>query len=358
MAIYAILAAGTIAQGADFVVWTFISDQYIQLITANVILSYVVATFVYVRSFSVKPGNKENRELAAGGQSGNLLYDWFIGRELNPRITLPFIGELDLKQWLELRPGLLGWTIVNFAWCAKQYRNFGYVTDSIIFISAIQAFYNIDSWYNEPAILTTMDITTDGFGMMLSFADFVWEPFAYSLQTRYLSMYPVHLGPVHLGLQFAILIAGFTIFRLANNEKNRFRTDPNDPKVAHLKYMKTGAGSKLLISGWWGVARHINYLGDWLQSFAYCLPTGVAGYQILSAGSNVAGSFLLKDGREVIQGDARGFAIPMTYFYIIYFAILLIHRDGRDDVKCHRKYGKDWDEYKKIVKSRIVPGVY
>lgn len=358
MAIYAMLAAGTIAQGADFVVWTFINDQYIQLITANIILAYAVATFVYVRSFSIKPGNKEMRELAAGGQSGNLLYDWFIGRELNPRITLPFIGELDLKQWLELRPGLLGWTIINFAWCAKQYRNFGYVTDSIIFISVIQTLYNVDSWYNEPAILTTMDITTDGFGMMLSFADFVWEPFAYSLQTRYLSMYPVHLGPVHLALQFSILVAGFAIFRLANNEKNRFRTDPNDPKVAHLKTMKTAAGSKLLISGWWGAARHINYLGDWMQSIPYCLPTGMAGYQILSAGANVAGSFLLKDGREVIQGDARGFAIPMTYFYVIYFAILLIHRDGRDDVKCHRKYGKDWDEYKKIVKYHIVPGVY
>jgi len=352
------LAAGTIAQGAEFAVWTFITDNYIQLITANLIISYVVATFVYVRSFSVKPGNKENRELAAGGQSGNLLYDWFIGRELNPRVTLPFIGEIDLKEWLELRPGMLGWIIMNFAWCAKQYRNFGYVTDSIVFISVVQAWYILDSWWNEPAILTTMDITTDGFGMMLSFADFVWEPFAYPLQTRYLATHPVHLGPVHLSLMFALIGIGYYIFRAANNEKNRFRTDEKDPRVSHLKYMKTEAGSKLLISGWWGVARHINYFGDWLQSWPYCLPTGVSGYQILAAGTHAAGSYVMKDGREVVQGDARGWAIPITYFYVIYFGILLIHRDGRDDVKCQRKYGKDWDEYKKVVRYRIIPGIY
>jgi protein-S-isoprenylcysteine O-methyltransferase Ste14 len=339
-------------------VWTFITDNYIQLITANLLIAYAVATFVYVRSFSVKPANKENRELAAGGQSGNLLYDWFIGRELNPRITLPFIGEIDLKEWLELRPGMLGWIIMNFAWCAKQYRNFGYVTDSIVFISVVQAWYIIDSWWNEPAILTTMDITTDGFGMMLSFADFVWEPFAYPLQTRYLATHPVHLGPVHLSLMFALIGIGYYIFRTANNEKNRFRTDEKDPRVSHLKYMKTKAGSKLLISGWWGVARHINYFGDWLQSWPYCLPTGVSGYQILAAGTHAAGSYVMKDGREVVQGDARGWAIPITYFYVIYFGILLIHRDGRDDVKCQRKYGKDWDEYKKIVRYKIIPGVY
>lgn len=352
------LAAGTIAQGADFPVWTFINDNYFQLITASIILSYAVATFVYIRSFSVKPGNKEMRELAAGGQSGNMLYDWFIGRELNPRITIPFIGEIDMKQWLELRPGMLGWIVMNCAWCVHQYRNFGYVTDSIIFITVVQALYIIDSWYNEPAILTTMDITTDGFGMMLSFADFTWEPFAYTLQTRYLSAHPISLGPFHLSMMMAILGVGYYIFRCSNNEKNRFRNNPNDPKVAHLKYMDTKAGTKLLISGWWGTARHINYLGDWLQSWPYCLPTCLAGYQILAAGTGAEGACVMKDGREVIQGDAKGWAIPLTYFYVLYFAVLLIHRNGRDEMKCQRKYGEDWDKYKKIVRWKIVPGLF
>lgn len=354
------MAAGTVARGAEFPVWTFISENYVQILTANIGVAYAIATFVYVRSFSVKAGNTELRELAAGGHSGNLLYDWFIGRELNPRVTIPFIGEVDVKEWCELRPGLMGWIILNCAWCAQQYRNFGFVTDSIICITVVQALYVVDSWWFESAILTTMDITTDGFGTMLAFGDLVWVPFVYSLQTRYLSVYPVSLGPAGLAGILSLIAIGFYIFRSANSQKNTFRTNPKDPQVAHLKYIETKTGSKLLISGWWGVARHINYLGDWLQSWAYSLPTGLSGYQILAAGAGAAGEgvYIMKDGREVIQGSARGWAVPITYFYIVYFAVLLIHRDSRDDEKCQRKYGDDWQKYKQIVRYRIIPGIY
>ncbi|KAJ6788988.1 hypothetical protein PWT90_02584 [Aphanocladium album] len=356
-----LLAAGTFAQGAEFPVWIFISENYLQLLTASILISYSLATFVYVRSFSVTAGNKENRELAAGGHTGNLLYDWFIGRELNPRVSIPVIGEVDIKEWCELRPGMMGWIILNAAWCAQQYRNYGYVTDSIICITVVQALYVVDSWWFEPAILTTMDITTDGFGMMLAFGDLVWVPFVYSQQTRYLSTHPLSLGPLGLAAMLSLIGLGFFIFRSANNQKNAFRTNPDDPSVAHLKYIQTKTGSKLLTTGWWGVARHINYLGDWIQSWPYCLPTGLAGYQIMAAGSLVedsVGAFVMADGRQVIQGSAKGWAIPITYFYVIYFAVLLIHRDRRDDEKCHRKYGDDWEKYKKVVRWRIIPGIY
>ncbi|KAM3469124.1 hypothetical protein MY5147_007292 [Beauveria neobassiana] len=356
-----LLAAGTFAQGAQFPVWVFISENYLQLLTANILISYAIATFVYVRSFSVKAGNKESRELAAGGHTGNLLYDWFIGRELNPRVTIPVIGEVDIKEWCELRPGMMGWIILNCAWCAQQYRNYGYVTDSIICITVVQALYIIDSWWNEPAILTTMDITTDGFGMMLAFGDLVWVPFVYSQQTRYLSLHPLSLGPIGLTAMLSLIGLGFFIFRSANSQKNTFRTNPNDPSVAHLEYIQTKTGSKLLTTGWWGVARHINYLGDWIQSWPYCLPTGLAGYQIMAAGSLIedsVGAFVMTDGRQVIQGNAKGWGIPITYFYVVYFAVLLIHRDRRDDEKCHRKYGDDWEKYKRIVRWRIIPGIY
>jgi hypothetical protein len=33
-----------------------------------------------------------------------------------------------------------------------------------------------------------------------------------------------------------------------------------------------------------------------------------------------------------------GFDTPITYFYVIYFAILLIHRQRRDDEACAKKY--------------------
>lgn len=131
MTILVACAAGTFVQGPDFPVWTFINRNYVQLLTTNIIISYALATYVYVRSFSVKAGNAEKRELALGGHSGNILYDWFIGRELNPRVTLPYAGEIDLKSWMELRPGMLGWIMLDLAFMAKQYKSYGYVTDSM-----------------------------------------------------------------------------------------------------------------------------------------------------------------------------------------------------------------------------------
>ncbi|CAG8951137.1 hypothetical protein HYFRA_00006535 [Hymenoscyphus fraxineus] len=365
---FAILAAGTVAQGADFPVWTFIYENYLQILTTNMIIAYSLATYVYVKSFSVKPGNSDLRELALGGQSGNMIYDWYIGRELNPRVTIPLIGEIDIKEFAELRPGMLGWIILNLSSIAHQYKTYGYITDSIAFITVIQAVYVMDSWWMENAILTTMDITTDGFGFMLAFGDLVWLPYIYSTQTRYLSVYPLSLGLVGLVPIFAIVGTGYYIFRSANNEKNRFRTNPNDPRVAHLKYIETASGSKLLVSGWWGTARHINYFGDWIQAFAYCMPTGLAGYIVQHSSIAPGSGKSLADGSfvytgpstytEVFQGAAKGWGMIFTYFYLIYFAILLVHRERRDEEKCIRKYGEDWKKYTKAVPYRIIPYVY
>jgi Delta14-sterol reductase len=62
--------------------------------------------------------------------------------------------------------------------------------------------------------------------------------------------------------------------------------------------------------------------------------------------------------KEVVRGDAQGWGMIFTYFYILYFAVLLIHRERRDEEKCKRKYGADWDKYTSKVTSRIVPGLY
>lgn len=333
--------------------------------TANIILAFAISLYVYVRSFGVKPGNSDLRELAAGGHTGNFVYDFYIGRELNPRLTTPLFGEIDIKAWLEMRPGLTGWIILDLAFVAQQYRNYGYASDSILFTTAVQTFYVLYGQYAEARVLSMMDIITDGLGFMLTFGDIVWVPFLYSTQCRYLAVYPVHLGWPGLASVSLVFALGLYIFRAANLQKSLFRTRPDHPSVRGMSYIQTKRGTRLLTAGWWGMSRHINYFGDWLQASPFSLPTGVAGYIILPAGGAVAtglsgseGLVTMLDGRQVFQGTARGWGMVFTYFYVLYFAILLIHRERRDDVACAEKYGEDWGKYKKTVRWRILPYVY
>ncbi len=354
-------AVGTYVYGADFVVWRWIDENYLQLLTANVLLSWAISVYVYVASFTVKTGNSQLRELAKGGHTGSLIYDFYIGRELNPRITLPIFGEIDIKTWLEMRPGLTGWLLLDLAFMAKQYRNYGYITDSMVFVTAIQGYYVLEGQYAEAGILSMMDIITDGLGFMLTFGDIVWVPFIYSTQCRYLAVYPTHLGWPGLAALSGAFAIGLYIFRASNTQKAVFRKTPNDPSVAGLSYLQTKRGTRLLTSGWWGVSRHINYFGDWMQSLPFSLAAGLAGYVILPSGAMAAADVLgyrMADGTEVVQSVAKGWGVIFTAFHALYFAVLLIHREGRDDAACAEKYGADWAKYKSVVRWKILPGVY
>ncbi|KAJ7811212.1 ERG4 ERG24 ergosterol biosynthesis protein, partial [Mycena olivaceomarginata] len=269
----------------------FFYEKFVGFITASLIMSVVQGVACYAASF--RPGAL----LALGGNSGNPIYDFYVGRELNP-------FSMVCEQ-------------------ATRRGGFGQVTDSLYLITLFQGLYVADSLYNESGIFTTMDVTTDGFGFMLSVGDLAWVPFTFCLQARYLVFNPVELGPVLTAVVVVFNFSGYYIFRVANAEKNDFRNGTN-PK--NLQFMTTESGSKLLTSGWWGRSRHPNYFGDLLMSVAWSLPTG--------------------------------FSTPIPYFYCLYFLVLLIHRQRRDDEACEKKYGKDWKKYMQLVPYRIIPYVY
>lgn len=291
----------------------FIYANLLQLANASILTAFIVATFLYAASY-----RQPEPLLALGGNSGNVVYDWFIGRELNPRI-----GNLDLKLFLEMRPGLILWIILNLTMVHHQYLYFGEVTRSIVLVTIFQAWYVIEGTFYESGLVSMIDTTHDGLGFMLVFGDIALVPFTYSLQTRFLADHPTYLNVVTCAAITAIYILGIAVFRMSNNEKNRFKQQ--DPSTAHLKYLETPTGSKLLYTGWWGVARHINYTADWFSALAYSLPCGTA-------------------------------VIP--YYYLIYFASLLIHRESRDEAKCAAKYGEVWEEYKRRVPYRFIPYIW
>lgn len=292
----------------------YLYTYFAELAFCTIWLCIALSTVLYLDSF------RGSKILAPGGSSGNPIYDFFMGRELNPRI-----GTFDWKEFCELRPGLIGWLLLDIACLKQQYDTLGYVTGSMMLLIVFQGIYVWDALYQERAILTTMDITTDAFGYMLVLGDLAWVPFTYSIQARYLVKHDPHLSATTLAAILALHILGYLIFRGSNGQKDAFRRNPDNPKLAHLRYLQTKRGTKLLTSGWWGMARKINYTGDYIMGVTWCMVCGTDSI--------------------------------VPYFYAIYFAILLIHRSIRDDHLCRAKYGDDWETYKQMVPYRFLPGI-
>ena len=78
-----------------------------------------------------------------------------------------------------------------------------------------------------------MDITTDGFGYMLTIGDLAWVPFSYTLQARYLAFKPIELGSFWTVAIFSLNAIGYYIFRASNSEKDDFKKGNNPKSMWH-----------------------------------------------------------------------------------------------------------------------------
>jgi Delta14-sterol reductase len=138
----------------------------------------------------------------------------------------------------------------------------------------------------------------------------------------------VHDLPWWGSIGIALLnVCGYVIFRGANIQKHRFRKDPARPVWGRPPfYIKTSQGSLLLISGWWGLARHMNYFGDLLMGLAWCVTCS--------------------------------FGSPLPYFYVAYLVVLVVQGDRRDNSLCAARYGEAWAAYCRAVPYRIIPLLY
>ncbi|XP_075044546.1 7-dehydrocholesterol reductase [Mixophyes fleayi] len=305
---------------------TIIIDNWIPLLWCTNILGYAVSTFAMIKAY-LFPTNAKDCKF-----TGNIIYDYMMGIEFNPRIGKWF----DFKLFFNGRPGIVAWTLINLSYAAKQKELYGQVTNSMILVNVLQAIYVVDFFWNEAWYLKTIDICHDHFGWYLGWGDCVWLPFLYTLQGLYLVYNPVHLSTTAAVGILVLGLIGYYIFRMTNHQKDLFRrTNGNceiwgkKPKYIECSYTSVDGkrhSSKLMISGFWGVARHFNYTGDLMGSLSYCL--------------------------------ACGFQHLLPYFYIIYMTMLLVHRCIRDEHRCSSKYGKDWKYYMDAVPYRLLPGVF
>ncbi|UCF46455.1 MAG: DUF1295 domain-containing protein, partial [Myxococcales bacterium] len=285
----------------------------------------VMTIFVFIFSIYLYWYGKQHGQ--ARHLSGKFIHDFWMGTGHNPRVP-PGRDGLDLKIFCEARPGLILWVLLNTSFAYVQYEKYGFVSTSMILVWLFQMFYIVDYFWNEEAILTTMDIKHENFGYMLAFGDLVWVPMTYSLQAHYLIDHVHSLPWWGAVLIVGINMLGLYIFRAVNLQKHKFRKDPEHAKIwgKKVEYLQTEQGGKLLLSGFWGWSRHFNYVGDILMALSWSLPCL--------------------------------FESILPYFYPIYFAILLIHRERRDHNFCSKKYGADWTRYCEKVPYRIIPGIY
>ncbi|CRK24206.1 hypothetical protein BN1723_013211 [Verticillium longisporum] len=76
----------------------------------------------------------------------------------------------------------------------------------------------------------------------------------------------------------------------------------------------------------WGIVRYANYVGSLLYTWASC------------------------------AACRAGHLFPYTEALLV--TATVVHRCFHDEARCKEKYGDTWDEYCKIVKWRMIPGVF
>ncbi len=280
--------------------------------TANIV---VFAMCFYIYFLGRRQATAEERQF-------NFLEAFFVGAARNPRN-----GRFDWKFFCESRPGLTFWVIIGLSCAVHQYETHGVVTNAMWLICGLISLYIVDYYVNEDAILTTWDIIHEPFGWMLCWGSLIYVPFFYPLSAIWLANHPYELPGWGAAGILLLGVSGYVIFRQANIQKHRFRQGAGK-KIwgKEPTFIQTAKGTKLLTSGWWGIASHANYLGDLMMALA--------------------------------MGLTVGFNTVFGYGYFLAFVVLLLHRDWRDNKHCVEKYGEDWKTYRKQVRWHIIPGIY
>ena len=261
------------------------------------------------------------------GITNNMLFDYYWGTELYPTVY-----GIHIKKFITCRFGMMSWGILLLSYAAKQ-ASLGGLANSMIISVALQLLYISKFYIWEHGYLRSLDIMHDRAGFYICWGCLVWVPCIYTSPSMYLVLHPIQLSFGWAALFLSLGAMSIIINFLADEQRLLTRATNGVCKIWGKKpttliaHYKTDEGvakkSILLASGWWGVARHFHYIPELAGTFFWSVPALFTNFS--------------------------------PYFYVCFLAILLVDRAFRDDERCAKKYGKDWDKYCELVPYKIVP---
>jgi delta14-sterol reductase len=260
---------------------------------------------------------------AANGKG--LLADFFFGRAPNPQWLG---GRIDAKMWLYMVGAtMLGLNIYSFA-AHHILSHPGDPSPGVILYAALFTFFLSEYLFFERVHLYTYDFFAERMGFKLGWGCLLFYPYFYTIGLWTTAELPNPQTPAAMLAASAIVFfAGWSLARGANMQKYTFKRDPAAKFIGLAPEALSDGKHKLLVNGFWGASRHINYLGEFLMAIGLALALGYPTH---------IGPWL----------------------YPLYYIALLVPRQIDDDRRCAGKYGALWSEYTKRVPYRIIPGVY
>jgi delta14-sterol reductase len=256
----------------------------------------------------------------------NVPTDLYLGRIENPQWLG---GRVDAKMWLYLVGAtMLGLNLYSFA----AHHRLSYPQEPSVGVTlyvALFSFFLCEYLFFERVHLYTYDFFAERVGFKLGWGCLVFYPYFYAVGLWSVAALPTpHTSTATLVTAAITFYLGWSLARGANMQKFAFKRDPNAKFLGWIVPVTVADGErKLLVSGFWRVSRHVNYLGEILMATGLTLALG--------------------------QPD-----VWTTWLYPLYYVVLLVPRQIDDDRRCAEKYGSLWTEYCSKVPHRIVPGVY
>jgi delta24(24(1))-sterol reductase len=230
-----------------------IIDEFGPLLSVAIISGYLVSIVAYASAIY---RGKQHR------MTGYLMYDFFMGAELNPRM----FGILDFKMFFEVR---LPWYIlflITLGTAARQYELYGYVSGEIGLLLMAHFLYANACSKGEECIVPTWDMYYEKWGFMLIFWNLAGVPLTYIHCTIYLANHHPSTymwNKYALGVLYVAYLFVYWIWDTTNSQKNRFRAQetggaitrkafPQLPwqSVENPKVIRSEDGGTILADGW------------------------------------------------------------------------------------------------------------